>query len=553
MRSVEVTLRQYADSTQPLIEVLDTGGAPSVTWSSRDITRAARHLADRLAAVRTRRADGRLRVGVLCGDGAEFMVAALALLSVRAVAHLVPLDALPGQTPAGLGRADVVVADAVGHARLAAWDTARALPAGLRVEEVDIAEGARKGRAYTLPATGTGPTAAADPAPGRGADDWEACAASVTAVLEMLRDGVPETALDRCTLAAPMTLSSRQVALLLLILLRRGVLVLPPPGTVPPAGRPTAPGTGLPRWLRSARPTTLATTPALAADLAAVLRTAPDRGGAPVSAAFGTLHPPLLWCGEPLDDDLVGELDALGIPVCDTDTPTPLRVPPRNAGPAGRPPAAPGPAGPHRGPDDPAVRAALASLPSGGPGKTASPEVGWLLYSLVRSLRPATVLEAGGSYGSALLHLAAGLRDNGHGRAVGCAPNRYWAGRVRRGLTLAGLTAWAEVGDRCTCGVPDDTTRGLDVVVLSGWQEDLLHSLRALEPRMRPGTVVVAGAAPPTDYLAHVRESGGYTSLSLSLGTGVEVSHRLATPAGHSAHPAEPVVPISLPLSGDQP
>jgi len=67
------------------------------------------------------------------------------------------------------------------------------------------------------------------------------------------------------------------------------------------------------------------------------------------------------------------------------------------------------------------------------------PGEGWLLYALVRVLRPTAVVEIGTAIGSSALWLAQALADNGHGRlhsidVNACAPARA---RVER----AGLAA----------------------------------------------------------------------------------------------------------------
>jgi predicted O-methyltransferase YrrM len=47
-----------------------------------------------------------------------------------------------------------------------------------------------------------------------------------------------------------------------------------------------------------------------------------------------------------------------------------------------------------------------------------SPDVGRLLYALVRADRPQTVVEFGSSFGISTIHLAAAVADNGAGRVV---------------------------------------------------------------------------------------------------------------------------------------
>ncbi|OBI14122.1 O-methyltransferase [Mycobacterium sp. E2497] len=47
-----------------------------------------------------------------------------------------------------------------------------------------------------------------------------------------------------------------------------------------------------------------------------------------------------------------------------------------------------------------------------------APDSGRLLYSLVRAVKPTTIVEYGMSYGISTLHLAAAVRDNGTGHII---------------------------------------------------------------------------------------------------------------------------------------
>src|SRR5712691_4728233 len=47
-----------------------------------------------------------------------------------------------------------------------------------------------------------------------------------------------------------------------------------------------------------------------------------------------------------------------------------------------------------------------------------SAQGGELLYTLIRAVRPATVVEFGTSFGISTLYLAAAVRDNGAGRVI---------------------------------------------------------------------------------------------------------------------------------------
>jgi hypothetical protein len=68
-----------------------------------------------------------------------------------------------------------------------------------------------------------------------------------------------------------------------------------------------------------------------------------------------------------------------------------------------------------------------------------SAQGGELLYTLIRAVRPATVIEFGTSFGISTLYLAAAVRDNGAGRVISTELNASKAAAARR--TFAS-TAW---------------------------------------------------------------------------------------------------------------
>jgi predicted O-methyltransferase YrrM len=161
-----------------------------------------------------------------------------------------------------------------------------------------------------------------------------------------------------------------------------------------------------------------------------------------------------------------------------------------------------------------------------------SPECGQLLYSLVRSGRPQTVVEFGTSFGIATIHLAAAVRDNGTGRVISTELNTAKAEQARKNLAEAGL---ADVVD-IVIGDARDTLASLTAPVgfalLDGWKELYLDTLRVLEPRLSPGALVAADdtvmfADVLAGYLGYVRDAAnGYLSVAFPVGDGVEVSCR---------------------------
>jgi predicted O-methyltransferase YrrM len=160
-----------------------------------------------------------------------------------------------------------------------------------------------------------------------------------------------------------------------------------------------------------------------------------------------------------------------------------------------------------------------------------SPEGGRLLYSLVRAVQPATVVEFGTSFGVSTLYLAAAVRDNGSGRVITTEMSK------EKIDTALGTFAEAGLDDVITLleGDARETLAGVDgsadFVLLDGWKELCLSVLHLLEPRIAPGTLIVAddvnlGAL--QRYLEYVRSPvNGYESVTFPVGDGMEISCRL--------------------------
>jgi predicted O-methyltransferase YrrM len=160
-----------------------------------------------------------------------------------------------------------------------------------------------------------------------------------------------------------------------------------------------------------------------------------------------------------------------------------------------------------------------------------APEVGRLLYLLVRSRRPALAVEFGASMGISAIHIATALRDNGQGRLITTEMNASKAPRAVRHLEQAGLSDWVELRQ----GDAFETLRGverIELLLLDGWEPLYLPLLKQLEPALAPGCLVIADdvtkyAAKLIDYLAYVRDpANGYLSCAIPLDDGLEVSIR---------------------------
>ena len=155
---------------------------------------------------------------------------------------------------------------------------------------------------------------------------------------------------------------------------------------------------------------------------------------------------------------------------------------------------------------------------------------GQLLYSLVRSARPETVVEFGTSYGISTIYLGSAVADNGTGHVHGTELSTSKIAAARSNVDEAGLgdvvTILAGDARETLATVPGP----IGLVLLDGWKPLCLPVLRALEPRLAPGALVVAddiSLSSMAEYLAYVRDpANGYVSVAFPVEDGMEISCR---------------------------
>jgi len=147
-----------------------------------------------------------------------------------------------------------------------------------------------------------------------------------------------------------------------------------------------------------------------------------------------------------------------------------------------------------------------------------SRETATLLYMLARSVKASAVVEFGTSFGISTLHLAAALKDNGGGRVIGTEFEPSKVVRARENIEAAGLGDFVEVreGDALET-LARDLPETIDLVLLDGAKSLYQQVLALLEPRLRPGALVVADNAQMVpDYIEAMRRPGrGYLSMPL--------------------------------------
>ena len=160
-----------------------------------------------------------------------------------------------------------------------------------------------------------------------------------------------------------------------------------------------------------------------------------------------------------------------------------------------------------------------------------APEVGRLLYLLVRTLRPAIAVEFGTSFGLSTIHIAAALRDNGVGRLIATELNPNKAALALEHIRQAGFGDLVEVRQGDAFETLSDV-RSIDFLMLDGWKALYLPMLKKLEPALNSGSLIVADDLEIIPkilepYVTYVRNpENGYTSSELPIDDGLELSMR---------------------------
>lgn len=321
--SLTDALLARSDSDDLMVEVLSATGGPSSRWTYRRLIGAALVLAQRLREL----ADAKgapLRVGLLAGNSAEWVVADLAALFARAVEIPVPTAFTAGQARYLLAEADICLVDAQGAARLATWTgrgAAAVVPADCTVTSVDLpalTRAAPHGRVPALRDSGrdgvvkvvhtSGTTSAPKGVRIR--------LHGIEALLTALQGRVEDAAFARYLSVVPLSLLIEQVAGLYMPFLAGGSVTFLPPGT---ALIGTAGNAG-PRMLslmRQARPTAMVVPPVMASLLLAQCEEQPDETRTRrFRRLFGHDGPVFIACGgAPVPVEILRRLAGFGIPV----------------------------------------------------------------------------------------------------------------------------------------------------------------------------------------------------------------------------------------------
>ncbi|MGB8404892.1 MAG: class I SAM-dependent methyltransferase [Mycobacterium sp.] len=160
-----------------------------------------------------------------------------------------------------------------------------------------------------------------------------------------------------------------------------------------------------------------------------------------------------------------------------------------------------------------------------------APDSGRLLYSLVRALKPTTIVEYGMSYGISTLHLAAAVRDNGAGRIITTEMSSQKLAAARATFAEAGVDDLITVLEGDARTTLKTVTGPVQFVLLDGWPDLDLPVLKILEPVLAPGALILGDNVsldPKRVYLDYVHApENGYVSAPIPLDKGLELTVRV--------------------------
>ncbi|MBB2964770.1 O-methyltransferase [Methylobacterium sp. R2-1] len=150
-----------------------------------------------------------------------------------------------------------------------------------------------------------------------------------------------------------------------------------------------------------------------------------------------------------------------------------------------------------------------------------SPNYGRFLYAMARAAQAKRIVEFGSSMGVSTIYLAAALRDNGGGQLIGAELEPTKAARARSHLEEAGLLDLVDIREGDALDTLKNIDGEVDLALIDGGWSLYLPVLKLIEPRLRPGALVLGENAFVRDYLDYVREPvNGYIAHTLPIDEG---------------------------------
>ena len=150
-----------------------------------------------------------------------------------------------------------------------------------------------------------------------------------------------------------------------------------------------------------------------------------------------------------------------------------------------------------------------------------SPTYGRFLYAIARACKATRIVEFGTSMGISTIYLAAALRDNGGGHLIGTELEPAKLARARANLDAAGLGDLVDIREGDALETLKDVGGEVDLLLIDGAFSLYLPVLKLVEPRLKPGAVVLGENAFEPGYLDYVRNpANGYDSQPLPIDEG---------------------------------
>src|SRR6185312_8477305 len=135
-----------------------------------------------------------------------------------------------------------------------------------------------------------------------------------------------------------------------------------------------------------------------------------------------------------------------------------------------------------------------------------SARYGRFLYAIARGCKATRIVEFGTSMGISTIYLAAALRDNGGGQLIGSELESTKVARARAHLGAAGLADLVDIREGDALETLKDVGGEVDLALIDGAWSLYLPVLKLIEPRLKPGAVILAENAFAADYLEYVRD-----------------------------------------------
>jgi len=165
------------------------------------------------------------------------------------------------------------------------------------------------------------------------------------------------------------------------------------------------------------------------------------------------------------------------------------------------------------------------------------PATGQLLHLLISGAGSQTVVEIGASYGYSTIWMADAARATG-GRLISLEVHEGKQAYARDAVARAGLDQVVDfrLGDAQATLAELDMS--VDFVLLDLWKRLYIPCFELIYPKLRADALVAADnmTYPPdaqkraADYRAHVRAKSDIESVLLPVGSGIELSRKIAYP-----------------------